>query len=95
MAAETEATVPVEQNDGELTIQLLQEADAVLLIEMDDHFDVDGGTKAVPAPLQVMPQVAMIVDLTVAEHDDRAVLVFDRLPAAGKIDDGQPAASQA
>ncbi len=47
------------------------------------------GPKHVPATAQILPQLQIVVDFAV-EHDlHGAVLVGDRLPAAGDIDDAQ------
>ena len=45
----------------------------------------------VPAGVELRAQLAIVVDLAVEDHPDRAVLVADRLMAAGEIDDAQPA----
>ena len=46
-------------------------------------------------PLQLPPQVAVVVDLAVVDHRDRSVLVGHRLVAGGReIDDGEAAVSE-
>ncbi len=42
-----------------------------------------------PAPLQALPQLAVVVDLSVQHHRDRAVLVEDRLVPGDQVDDSQ------
>ncbi len=44
-----------------------------------------------PCALQLAAQLAVVVDLAVADQPQRAVLVRQRLVAAGEIDDRQPA----
>ena len=47
--------------------------------------------KRVPAPLEIAPQLLVVVDLAVEDDPDRAVLVRDRLVAAVEIDDAEAA----
>ncbi len=49
---------------------------------MHEHLGVAGRREAVPAPLQVRAQHAMVVDLAVERRPDRAVLVTERLVSA-------------
>src|SRR6187399_1950864 len=42
-----------------------------------------------PAPLELAPQLAVVVDLPVLDHDDASVLVCDRLIARFEVDDRQ------
>ncbi len=67
--------------------QPLGEALAVLLVEVDEHLGVGGGAEAVAAALELTAQLAVVVDLAVLDDDDAAVLVGDRLIAAGEVDD--------
>ena len=58
---------------------------------MDDRFRVAGGLEDVAAPLQVAPQLLVVVDLAVEDDPDGAVLVRDRLEAVAQIDDAEAA----
>ena len=40
---------------------------------------------------ELRAQLPVVVDLAVEDHANRAVFVADRLVAAGKVDDAQPA----
>ncbi len=46
------------------------------------------------ARLELLPQIAVVVDLAVEDDPDAAVLVLHRLMAAGAVDDGQPAVTE-
>ena len=58
---------------------------------MDDRFRVAGGLEDVAAPLQIAPQLLVVVDLAVEDDPDGAVLVRDRLEAVAQIDDAEAA----
>src|SRR5690349_12937734 len=48
-----------------------------------------------PASLELPAEALVVIDLPVENDLDRAVLVADRLIAAGEVDDGQAAMRQA
>ena len=58
---------------------------------MDDDFGVAAGPEDVSALLEVVPQLAVVVDLAVEDDPDRAVFVGHRLMPALEVDDAQPA----
>ena len=58
---------------------------------MDQHFGIAARVEAVAGTLELVHQLAVVVDLAVLYDDDRAVLVRDRLVAAGQVDDREPA----
>src|SRR5207237_2718153 len=58
---------------------------------MDDHFRVRLGLEAVPASKQLLTQFDVIVDLTVEDDPDGAVLVAQRLVPTAQVDDRQTA----
>src|SRR5262249_44965579 len=86
--------VPVVKSHGELAVQPTDEAGAVVLIHMDEDFDIAAGAETVTARFELPAQIAKIIDFAVADRDDRAVLVEVRLIAGGEIDNGKPAARQ-
>jgi hypothetical protein len=57
---------------------------------VQQHFGVGLGAEADAAQLEFATQLAEVVDLAVADNDQRFVLVADRLVAAAHIDDRQP-----
>src|SRR5262245_9931347 len=53
------------------------------------------GVEAVALPLELAPQLDMVVDLAVEDRVDGSGLVLYRLPATGAVDHGQPSHREA
>ena len=68
---------------------MVDEINPVILIEVHDYFSVRIRRKAVPASGETCPQLLEIVDLPVEHHDDRAVLILERLIAPRYVYDRQ------
>ena len=85
----------VVQGQRELAVEPVEEAGPFLLVEMHQHLHIHLRAEAVAFAAQLFPQILVIVDFAVADQGDRAVLVMDRLVAAGEVDDGQPAEAEA
>ena len=84
----------VPQRDRELAVQVVDEVEAVLLVEMNDRFGVAVRVEDVAALLEVGAQLDVVEDLAVERDPDRAVLVAERLLAGAQVDDGQPAMTE-
>ena len=68
----------------------------MLLVEVDEDLGVAVGCgSGGRADSSVGAERLVVVDLAVEDDLDRAVLVADRLVAAGQVDDRQPAVDQA
>ncbi len=80
---------PVPEREREHPAQRLDAGVAELLVEVDDHLGVRPRREAVAARGQLLAQLAVVVDLAVADHDHVAVLAGDRLVAAVDVDHGQ------
>ena len=65
----------------------------LVLEGVHDDLGVRPGGEAVAAPLELPAQLAEVVDLTIADELDPAVLAGQRLSAVGAADDGEPVAS--
>ncbi len=81
----------VPQRKGEHAPQL---ADAVVtgfFVEMNDHLRVTARRERMAATLQPCSELLEVIDLSVEHDDHAAVLVADRLPSSGEIDDAQAA----
>src|SRR5215470_1042627 len=61
---------------------------------MQQDLDIAVGPKDVPLLFQRRRQFAIVIDLSIADQNDRAVLVEHRLMAAFEIDDPQPLESK-
>ena len=80
----------IEERDREHPSQLLDEALAPLLVEMDDHFGVRARREAVAAGLEALAQEPMVVDLAVENDADVPLLVEDGRIARREVDDPEP-----
>ena len=91
VAREHEPARPgVPDRDGEHAAQAARELRPVLLVEVHEHLRVGMGAERVPLALELAPQLGVVVDLAVLDDDAGAVLVRDRLVAAGEVDDREP-----
>ena len=88
------ATLRVPQHEREHAAQVIEQAIAIALVQRDDDFAVAVGQEAVAVALELAAQLAVVVDLAVADQPDRAVGVVQRLLSAGQVDDRQPAVSE-
>ena len=79
----------VPESEGEDPVQVADEVGAALLVAVHDHLAVGAGGEAVALALEPGAQVEVVVDLTVDDRRDRAVLGVERLVAAGHVDDRQ------
>ena len=67
---------------------------AEVLIEVQDDFAVGFSAQAVAAREQFFAQFAEVIDLSVGDEDERAILVFHGLMAAGNVNNAQAAMAQ-
>ena len=79
----------VPQRDRELPVQVVNKTFAVLLVKVNDDFRVRMGVKLMALSGQFAPQLHVVENLAIEHHPDRAILVVDRLVAAGQVDDAQ------
>ena len=61
---------------------------------MKDHFGISFCCKGVPLVNQILPEVLIIIDLSVKQQGLGAVLIENGLSAACKVDDGKPPEAQ-
>ena len=64
---------------------------AEIFVEVHQHLGVARRGERMPASLETISQLAIVVDLSVQHDQHAAVFVGDRLPSAGQIDDAQAA----
>src|SRR5438552_14050604 len=64
---------------------------AVLLVQVEQHLGVAARAESMAGPLELAPQLAVVVDLAVLDDVNRPVLVPDRLVAGLEVDDREPA----
>ena len=81
----------VPQRDRVHARDAIEKLVAVLLVEMQDDFDVAVSAERVPGLEELRAQLAVVVDLAVADDPESFVFVRDGLMAAGEVDDRQPA----
>ena len=83
---------PVPEREGEHPVQVLEEAEAVLLVEVREHRRVARAAHLV-AP-QRLAQLAVVVELAVEDGDDPARLVRNGLAAGLEIEHAQALAPE-
>ena len=88
------AALRVPERDGEHAPQPLGEARAVLLVKVDEHLGVAVRREPVAGPLEVPPELTVVVELAVLDDRDAAVLVRDRLVAGREVDDREAPGSE-
>ena len=72
----------------------VEHALAPLLPGVDEHLGVAVGVERVPGRRELAAQALEVVDLAVEHHHHGAVLVEERLRAAGEVDDAQAAVAE-
>ena len=91
IAGEQQPTVPaVPKGEGEHAVEPVDTGRTVLLIGVDDDFCIRVGGELVALCLQLLPQLTVVVDLTVENNRDATVLAPDRLMASDEIDNAEP-----
>ena len=83
------------ERDGELAPELLEDAFAVFLVEVDDDLGVGVRAEDVALGLQLRLALGVVEQLAVEDDRDAAVLVGDRLVAVAEADDGEAAVGEA
>lgn len=79
----------VVEHEREHPVQHVHEVLAVLLVQGDDDLAVTARAEVVCAG-ELLPDVLVVVDLSIGHHHDGAVLVEQRLVAGQRGDDGEP-----
>jgi hypothetical protein len=77
----------VPYSEGEDPVQTGGAVEPPFLVGVNDGFCVCTRGEAVTARFQLATQLAMVVDLAVEDHDNRPVLVRDRLISCDEVDD--------
>src|ERR1051325_5397079 len=90
IACQKESPVLAVVNDeGKLAVDLVKEVDAMLLVEMQQDFNIRIGPKAMTILYQYFFQLAIVEDLAIAQQHHGTVFVVDRLVATLQIDNAQ------
>ena len=84
----------VPKRKGKHPTQMIDARLAILLVEVENHFDVRSRPETVPPAFEVSPKFRTVVDFAVTDELQGLVLVGDRLGAAFEIDDAQPRVAQ-
>jgi hypothetical protein len=85
------AATVIPKREREHAVETLDEARALVLVEVWKYFRIASRAKHMPARDELVSQLAEVVDLTVLDGHDRPVFVPDRLVTAGNVDDAQSA----
>ena len=96
VARQQELAAPhVPDGKGEHAAQLVDHALAAVLVEMENDLGVAAGLEEMAAADELAPQLAVVVDLAVADDPGAGVLVGDRLMPARQVDDREAAHGEA
>ena len=79
----------VDQREGELTFEVLEELLAILFIEMDDDLAVAMGPEDMTLGFKLRPPLREIEQLAITDDDDTFVLVEDRLMPVAQADNAE------
>src|SRR6185503_19275874 len=85
----------INERDGELALQVLEDAFAILLVKVDDDLGVGVRPEDVALGLELRLALRIIEQLAVVDDGDGAILVEDRLRAVAETDDRQAAVGEA
>ena len=85
---------PVIEEKGELTSQMLETAEAELLVQIENDLRIRLRAEAVALCLERSPDPFEIVNLTVRREDDIAVVGLQRLRSGNQVDDREPSVSE-
>ncbi len=89
-----QAALGVPQGEGEHAVQQARHFRAFVFIQMDQGFGVALRLEAMSAALQAASQGGEVIDLAVENDPHGPLLVGQRLPSAGHVDDRQPPVPQ-
>ena len=79
----------IPDGEGKHTAQTLQHRNAPLLVAMQNGLGIALSLEVITASNELLAKLLIVIDLAVEGDDDAAILVFHRLAAALKVDDGQ------
>ena len=88
---ETLSAPPVVEEEREHPVEPVHHLGAVLFPQVDQDLGVGAGAEPVALVDELPGQFAIVVDLSVEDHADGAVLVGLRLRSARDVDHGEPA----
>src|SRR5207249_3215339 len=93
--AEESSTPAVPERERPHPVEPLDARVTPLLVGGEDHLGVGGAVEAAALRLELGAQLAVVVDLTVVDELQRAVLACKRLQAGiGEVDDREPAKAE-
>src|SRR5215510_11318187 len=84
----------VVDDEGKLAIDLVKEVDAMLLVEMQQDFNIRFGPKVMAHLDQYFFQLEMVEDIAIAHQHHGTIFVVDRLVATLQIDNAQTPKAQ-
>src|SRR5215213_8210326 len=85
----------VVERECKLAVEFVDEIYAVFFVEVDENFDVAASAKRVSFFDQAASQLAVVIDLAIANDHDGFVFIEEWLVAAFQIDDAQSAKAEA
>lgn len=81
----------VVEGDGELSLEVIHQAAAMLFPQVNQDLGIGVATEVMAPPLKVRAKLVMIENFAVEDDHDSTVLVSNRLAASFEIDNGKSA----
>ena len=85
----------VPKREPEHASQFLHAIRTHVFVKMNYDFGISVRVEMMPAPFEFPPEFREIIDFAVEDNPSRAIFVEHRLMTAGKINNAQPAHTQA
>jgi hypothetical protein len=84
----------IPDSEAEHTSQEIHTAYPMVLVQVDDDFDIRIGPETMAGGLQVSTQFLVVVDFSIAHNRDRAIFIRNRLIAGLQVNDAQSAEAE-
>jgi hypothetical protein len=84
----------IPDSEAEHTSQKIHTAHSMVLVQVDNDFDIRIGPEPMTGGLQVSTQCLVVVDFSIAHNRDRAVFIGNGLIPGLQVDDAQSAKTQ-
>jgi hypothetical protein len=86
--------VGVPNTDGKFTTKMLKERETVIFVKMEGDFTITLGLKLVTGSLQFGSDTLKVIELTVDNRNNGAILAAQRLLATGQINNRKSGMSE-
>src|SRR5206468_2292648 len=80
--------------DAEHAVEPVEDVRAPLFVAVNDHFGIRLRSETVPPTLELLPELAEVVDLAVEDDPDCLPGIGHGLMASAQVNDGEPAKAE-